>query len=103
MTAFYTAPRKRIPLKRQAECLAFASREHGHGFWSYIARYGDITAFTMKGWPDAMKWLDLTDGLDDATETLKLVAELAQIRGDERLLRQLREAIEREKPAGEAS
>lgn len=75
MTEAYYAPRKPIALKRQAACLAFAAEKHGHGYWSYVARYNDITAYQMKGWPDAMKWLDLPDALEDGARTLAYVAE----------------------------
>lgn len=75
MTEAYYAPRKPAPLKRQHECLAFAAQEHGFGFWSYIARYNDITAYQMKGWPDAMKWFDLPESLSDAASTLAWLLE----------------------------
>lgn len=75
MAEAYYAPRKAATLKRQAECLAFAAQEHGFGFWSYVARYNDITAYPMKGWPDAQKWLDLPEALDDAARTLAYVVE----------------------------
>lgn len=94
MTPYY-APRKTVPLARQAECLAFAAREHGMGFWSYVARYNDITAFQMKGWPEAKAWFDLPEALIAAGETLALVAELARHRGDAQLLRDLQSAVER--------
>lgn len=75
MAEAYYPPRKPVPLKRQAECLAFAAHQHGMVFWSYIARYNDITAFQMKGWPDASKWFDLPEALEDGARTLAYVLE----------------------------
>ncbi|TXN71634.1 hypothetical protein [Methylobacterium sp. WL6] len=75
MVTPYYPPRKPAPLKRQVQCLTFAAVEHANGYWSYIARYGDITAYTMKGWPDATKWMDLPECLADAARTLAYFAE----------------------------
>ena len=94
MTEAYYAPRKTAPLKRQYECLAFAAQEHGFGFWSYVARYNDITAYQMKGWPDAMKWLDLPESLEDAARTLAwLVEHEAEIRAFLALAPEARSAV----------
>lgn len=71
----YYAPRKPATLARQVQCLTFAAVEHANGYWSYIARFGDVTSFVMKGWPDALKWADLPESLVDASRTLAFFAE----------------------------
>ena len=98
-------PTRPVPIARQAACLNVAAAAHGQSYWSYLCRHSDNASFMTKGWPDAWAWFDLPEGLLDAAETLALVAELAKLRGDEQLRRDLRAAIEWEaaklaKPAG---
>lgn len=94
MTEAYYAPRKPTTLKRQHECLAFAARDHGLRFWSYIARYNDITAYQMKGWPDARPWMDLPEALTDGAATLAwLIEHEAEIRAFLALAPEARAAV----------
>lgn len=96
-------PTRPVPIPRQAACLALAAERHGFGYFSYLARFGDNAAFATAGFPDVWAWFDLPEALVDAAETLALVAELARLRGDDQLRRDLRAAIERETARAEAA
>ena len=91
-------PTRPVPIARQVECLTLAATDHGFGFWSYLARYGDNAAFMTKGWPDAWAWFDLDIALTDAAETLALVGQLAEVKGDRAVRDLLLREIEAARP-----
>jgi hypothetical protein len=83
-------PTRPVPIERQAEVLAFAATRWFDLFDS-LARFSTRSDAKV----DAYTWFDADAAMTDASATLTLLAELAQIVGDETARRWLDNALEK--------
>lgn len=83
-------PTRPVPLARQAEVMNYAA-SRWFEFFDAVARHSNNTT---RG-DEPYKWFDVDAALADAAETVRLVAELASLIGDEEARRLIRSEIAR--------